>query len=305
MTGVPPGVVWIASWPKSGNTWMRVLLTGLIAGDGPLDINDLPGQDLFVGGREHFEDAALVGADLLTQAELLRIRATVQDWIVDRVRDAQFWKTHDPFAAADGAHVLGTRARAAIYLLRDPRDVVISLRHHLQEPLDQCVDRILASDCQPMMNMLVAPWWGRWDDHVDGWTTQTLIPTIAVRYEDLIVDTAGRLLDVARFLGIPADAAAARGAADRTRFEELRRQEAERGFRERMPGQRAFFREGRAGQWREVLTADQVRRIEQAFAPTMRRWGYALSEPGAEVAPAGANGMADGVRPGPGGYGNG
>ena len=108
------------------------------------------------------------------------------------------------------------------------------------------------------------------------WLEQTDIPVLLVRYEDMQADAAAVLRRVLDFAGRPATEDEIRRAVAYASFDELRRQEDDRGFREapRPWSGGTFFRRGEAGAWRDELTAEQVARIEAAHAGMMRRLGY-------------------------------
>jgi len=276
MAEFPPGLVWLASYPKSGNTWLRVLLANLMAGrDEPADINNLSEEETLLG-RWRFGDDTLVDADLLHWRELERMRPMHCDFAAAGLACLSFCKTHDRFLGRAGEPVLGMRARGAIYAVRDPRDVAISLSHHNSVNLEQAI-HIMADPMRrstvdgPLVRYLL----GDWDSHVTGWTDQRLVPVKVVRYEDLRQDTAAVLAEIVAFLGARATTAEIGRAVVHSSLDELQRQETAKGFRETRPGQRRFFRTGRVGEWRDVLAPHQVRTIEQRFGPVMARWGYA------------------------------
>lgn len=277
MATFPPGLVWLASYPKSGNTWMRVLLSNLmLGGETPVDINNLS-EDETLLGKQHFTDDTLVDPGLLNWRELERMRRAHCDFVAAQLEKPFFCKTHDRFTGRDSAPTLGAGARAALYPLRDPRDVAISLAHHLAISMDKAIDMLEDDHLTFGGGQQVRHLVGDWGGHVTGWTEQRLIPVKAVRYEDLRADAVGCMTDVLAFLGVAATAAEIRRAVGHSDFAELRRQEAVKGFCECLPGQKRFFRAGRVGEWREVLTAQQVQAIEARFGPAMERWGYALS----------------------------
>lgn len=275
MASAPPGLVWLASYPKSGNTWMRVLLANLLAGrENPADINRLSEEESVIG-RWRFADDMLVDADQLNWREIERLRPIHVDFVADKTDKPVFCKTHDRFHGRSGWPVLGTRARAALYLVRDPRDVAVSLVHHIGRPMDRTIalmtDRSHLSGGGVYAEYLLGDWAG----HVSGWAGQDDIPTKVVRYEDLRADTVATLTDIAAFLGLEASAEEIRRAVAHSSLGELQRQEAEKGFRERLRQQERFFRSGRVGEWREVLNPVQRRVLESEFAEVMTRWGYA------------------------------
>ena len=276
-TVFPPGLVWLASYPKSGNTWMRVLLANLLTGTAePADINAL-GEDELLIGRWRFSDDMLVDADLLEPQELDRLRPLQCDFVAAGLTSPFFCKTHDRFARPDGTPVLGAAARCALYLVRDPRDVAISLAHHLGTGPDHAIALLFDEQARAASPKQLGYRIGEWAGHVSGWTGQTEMPVRVVRYEDLRRDTVAVLRDVLAFLGASTTEEDLARAIDHSRLEALQRQEADKGFRERQPGQKRFFRSGRTGEWRDVMTADQVRSIEQRLGPAMLALGYELT----------------------------
>ncbi|MFZ5746785.1 MAG: sulfotransferase domain-containing protein [Pseudomonadota bacterium] len=283
VTPCDAGVVWLASYPKSGNTWLRILLSGLVVRDGePADINALRLPWASVVSREKIEDHTLLDTGLLTDEEIDRLRPHVVDPIVGDAAERCYIKVHDAYRHVDGgAPLLGDpRGRAAIYIVRDPRDVAVSLSFHLGRSIDAAIaflnkpgatlgSRGHRSPTQ--VPQLLFDWSG----HVASWTEQSEVPVHLLRYEDLSADTTGALRAVAAFLGLDACdrvIAEAVGAAD---FSKLQRQERKGGFAERpSTATAAFFRSGRAGGWTEALTPEQNAAIVAAHAPMMERFGY-------------------------------
>ncbi len=290
--------VWLASYPKSGNTWLRMLIANLSATDGPVDINDLPERGGIASARGPFDFMTLIDSGLLTHDECDRLRPCVYEELArgadDDEYDAQdapppvrFVKVHDAYTLnADGAPLLaGARgADGAVVIVRDPRDVAPSLANHSGTDVDQAIARMgdaKSAFCEKhdrQHNQLRQQLLD-WSRHVASWLEQRDIPVLPVHYEDMQADAAGQLRRVLDFAGRPAGAdeiARAVGFAD---FAQLRGQELAKGFREapRPCKSGRFFRRGEAGAWRDELTPEQVARIEEAHAPMMRRLGYALS----------------------------
>jgi aryl sulfotransferase len=113
-----------------------------------------------------------------------------------------------------------------------------------------------------------------WSGHAQSWLNQAEIPVFVVRYEDLLADTSATFRGVLGFLGIEAGDGQVERAVANSSFQELKRQESEQGFREASAAGTPFFREGRAGAWRNVLTPAQVEALESVNAPTMKQLGY-------------------------------
>lgn len=290
--------IWLASYPKSGNTWFRMLVANLSATDGkPVDINDLPERGGIASARGPFDYLSLIDSGLLTHDEIDCLRPRVYEELArgaaddeyDKAQDAptvRFVKVHDAYTLTPkGEPLLGGRrgADGAIVIVRDPRDVAPSLANHNRANIDDAIalmnDQQAAYCTKPgrLHDQLRQKLPG-WSGHIASWLDQTDVPMHLIRYEDMQADTIGTFRRALDFAGRPASDEGIRRAAGYADFAELRRQETDKGFREtpRRPGG-LFFRRGEVGAWRDELTAEQVARIEAAHAPMMRRLGYELA----------------------------
>lgn len=286
--------IWLASYPKSGNTWMRMLIANLSAdGDTPIDINALPERGGIASARGPFEHHTLIGSDLLTPDEIDALRPLVHAEIAraepeepdeDPAALVRFCKVHDAYGYTPAGEPLlaGSRgAAAAILIVRDPRDVVPSLANHLGTTIERAIDFLNDPDA----GFCIAP--GQiqnqfrqrlpgWSGHAASWLDQRDLPIHVLRYEDLRAEPEIELRRALDFAGRGASPGQIRKAVALASFERLQAQEAEQGFGEapRGPTPRRFFRRGVAGGWRDELDAAQVARIESAHAPMMARLGY-------------------------------
>lgn len=286
---LPPGLVWLASFPKSGNTWMRILLANLVDDNGQAqNINALAIRNGIANSRALFDFHTLLDSSLLRPHEIDLLRPTVHDLVAEQPIANHVVKCHDCWRELDdGRPVLGYGARAAIYVVRDPRDVAVSLAHHMGGTPDDAIAVMSGADDPVQADRQLPYRQGSWSRHVTSWLDQTRVPLLCLRYEDLLHDTVGCLVRTLHFLGAPCPPERIERAVHHASFAELRRQEEAQGFRERRPGQPFFFRRGQAGDWRTSLSPEQVRAIETAHGATMRRLGYPLStEPLAHRSPA-------------------
>jgi len=288
---------WLASYPKSGNTWMRMMIGALAVPEGgEVDINDVPDRAGIASGRLPFDFHTLVDSSLLSHDEIDLLRPAVYAIQAagpyDEDRDAKalagtalarFVKTHDAYTRLpNGAPLLAGAqgAAGAVLIVRDPRDVAPSLANHNSIGLDEAIARMrnpanaLSAAEDRAANQLRQRLLG-WSGFAESWLAQTDLATIVVRYEDMQSDPAMALGRVMQFAGDPRPAEALARAAALTEFARLKRQETHAGFREaprRAKG--GFFRRGQAGAWKDELTHVQVERIEAAHGAMMRRLGY-------------------------------
>jgi hypothetical protein len=242
-----PDDIFLVSFPKSGNTWTRFLLANLRFPDQPAtwaNINRLI-PDPTVTTKKDF----------------------------DRMPRPRIIKSHECF---------DPRYPRVVYIVRDPRDVVVSQYHYHRKirkieddsPMEKFVTRFLAGETCPH---------GSWGQNVSTWlTTSEGNPRfLLLRYEDLVADTARELAKVVAFLDLSAGPeqiaqAVERSSADRMRQLEKRQPDKN----ELMKGSRkdlSFVRAAGSGGWRSDLPAPMVAQIEAAWGSLMQHLGYELS----------------------------
>ncbi|MEM9099670.1 MAG: sulfotransferase domain-containing protein [Pseudomonadota bacterium] len=264
-------IIWLASYPKSGNTWTRILLGNYLLSDKQaISINELSKvtktdvrQDLYdkAAGRpfvaNDFDDA-------------IALRPKVQRIIAAESQGHQFVKTHSKIERIGNVDlILPEVTAAAVYIMRNPFDVAPSFAHHTGQSIDEIIDnmtnpRMIFSSQTQIMEVL-----GSWDAHVASWLNAPGLPRHVMRYEDMIGDTEKTIRGLLQFLQVPVRDGPLRRAIRMSSFKELQKQEATRGFRERPQQVDKFFRKGRSGSWRDELTPAQVGRIREAFLPTL------------------------------------
>ena len=290
-----PRIVWLSSWPKSGNTWLCAMLTNYLADDDqPASINALVGRKGKT--RADLDDCLGVTSADMTDEEVARHLPAFREALAERLftarsieeqsrREPVFVKTHEAYRLP-GAAPRFPRAGAVgvVYLVRNPLDIAVSYAYHLNWPLDRTIARMNDPDACESRNAdgiypeLPEPL-GTWSDHVASWTEQTALPVHVARYEDLLTDPHGQFGAIVRFAGLERDGARLARAIEHCAFHRLRAQEAAEGFRERQPTAPSFFRAGVAGQWRSVLQAAQVRAVVDAHGDAMERFGYLPEAP--------------------------
>lgn len=275
-----PPVVWLASYPKSGNTWVRALLTAYV-GDTSIDINRLDGS-VIASARHVFDDAVGVSSADLDPQEVERLRPHVYRHQAAAATGPLLMKVHDAYrTTSDGQPLFPPDiTRSAVYIVRHPADVALSLAHHSNVSIDEAIDRMAREDFvfSPSAGRLdeqLPQRLGSWSHHVTSWVSQSVIPVRLVRYEDLLSDGAVTLAGLVGAVGAAAVASRVERALDVCRFDRLRTQELERGFKER-PGSAKglFFRRGQAGSWRDEMSQAQYARVAAAHERVMERLGY-------------------------------
>jgi hypothetical protein len=287
-------IVWLASYPKSGNTWLRVLLINYLRdADAPADINALGegGQFASAGTRRWFDEQVGVEASALEPAVIDRLRPEVYRRLAREATDELYIKVHDAWRRTDSGEAMFPPdvTKGVVYIVRNPLDTAVSFAHHSRVSVEQAV-RWLCDPSHCLGNPLTGldeqlrQVLGSWSNHARSWLDHSGLPCHVVRYEDLWRDTEGAFGKVLGFCGLPYDPSRVRKAVAFSSFAELERQEREHGFRERSPAaDGGFFRRGEVGAWREELPAELAQRLEAAHGATMRRFGYPIEVITAEV----------------------
>jgi hypothetical protein len=279
------GIVWLASYPKSGNTWLRVFLSNYWRdAPEPAHVNalDVPG---IASSRVLFDRTLGLESERLPPDEIERRRPELYRTLAARSVEPVHLKVHDAYTfLPDGRPLLPPEATAAaVYLVRNPLDVAVAGAPFVAQDLD-VVASALADDalvlCRVGERMAELPPQVpqrllSWSRHVLSWVDRTEFPVHAVRYEDLTSRPVESFAGIVRFLGLAVDEERVRRAVAHSRFEVLQGQEARDGFEERPAEARSpFFRRGMAGAWRDELPSAQVARIVADHGTVMRRFGY-------------------------------
>jgi hypothetical protein len=270
-------IVWLASYPKSGNTWIRAFLANLIANrSDPVPLNDLAHYCEDEARPELFSTAAGRPSTELGIDEIAALRPRVHALIASNARGTRFVKTHNGAGSLDGHPLHNPEVTAgAIYVVRNPLDVAVSMTHHFGLSLDEAIERLANEEVATLNDaMFVMQFLGSWSQHVRGWADQAGERVLVLRYEDLVEKPAKHFAKVARLVGIGQDRARIERAVKHAAFGTLSSLERKHGFVEASDKASRFFRSGRMNQWREAMGREQVARVVDAHREMMLRFGY-------------------------------
>ena len=276
------GIIWLASYPKSGNTWLRAFLANYLANaQRPLPINDLPNHILGDNMITHYVQYSGLKPEQLDRQTVARLRPRVHRWLAASRAEDVFVKTHNAIARIDDVPLITPEATAgAIYVVRNPFDVAISFSHHYQVSLDRAIESLAEPNYfLPAQSSQVEQYLGSWGRHVTSWTKAPGLTRHVMRYEEMTAAPLKVFSDLVRFLGLPADMGRLTRAVQFSDFKELSRQEQSIRFVESRPdGKTKFFREGRSGQWRELFSPAQIDRLTEAHRPVLLELGYLAAD---------------------------
>jgi hypothetical protein len=272
----PRTLVWLASYPKSGNTWLRAFLANyFIEGAEPVSINEMQKVSFGDSSAPAYADLGHCNPMMLTPAQVAALRERHLERVSGNA-PTNFVKTHNANIRLSGRWLIPPRlTRAAVYIIRDPRDMVLSYADHFDLDLAAAAAVIASPQNRvPTNSRTVMQFLGNWSDHVRGWVRARDFRVLPLRYEDMLADPASQFERVLRLIGAPVDAGVLAQATRFSSFEVLAAQEAAAGFREKGGTQARFFRKGVRGQWRDALPEDIVARIAADHGEVMKRFGY-------------------------------
>lgn len=296
---MPPtkGIFWLASYPKSGNTWFRIFLANLFSTpEMPFDLNHI--NTGAIASCRHWIDETL-GFDSadLSFDEVDLLRPAVYEWQAEQMSKVGFHKIHDAFTYTDSnVPLIPTEGcLGALYFIRNPLDVAISFANHSCCSIDEAITRMgdkTFSFCggpykqhNQLRQSLLS-----WSMHVNSWVEANPMNRLVVRYEDMKLKSLETFTKAAHFLRLDVSSDAIQCALDNARIDKLQAAEDALGFKEKSPLVAHFFRKGIVDDWKNTLSSEQIERIINDHSETMRVYGYVddynkpvLCEPKGEI----------------------
>jgi hypothetical protein len=270
-------LIWLASYPKSGNTWMRAFLHNLLRNpDKPVPPNELNKFTLGDSQYAWFKLFTDKPATELTLEELAELRPKVHRAMMGAHPDSVFVKTHGYLGVSCGTAIHTMECTAGgIYIVRNPLDVTLSYADHFGLSVDEAIESMASEGgISAATDVQLPEFLNSWSTNVKSWT-QFPNPRLHVaRYEDMLDKPVKTFAGVARFLGLDPPRARIEKAVRFSSFKTLKKQEEEMGFIERSVHSKSFFRAGKRDQWKSQLSEDQVRRIVEYHREQMQRFGY-------------------------------
>jgi len=273
------GIYWLASYPKSGNTWFRILLANILNGTNtPLNLDNLDGS--MASSRAWINNALGFDSTYLSDDELDQLRPAIYSWYAKQDTKINYHKIHDAYTYIDTAEPLipASGCLGAIYIVRNPLDVAISFAHHSNISIDMMIELMghpsLAVPIDINRHKQLRQKLLSWSHHVNSWKSASAINVLVLRYEDMLLAPFETFKKGIAFLNVDVSDADLQRAIDNTSFNKLQQQEIEKGFKEKSRVANRFFRKGIAGDWENTLTATQVDKLIRDHGEVMYQHGY-------------------------------
>ena len=283
-------IIWIASYPKSGNTWIRSLLASyLFSKNGNFNFNLLKHINQF--------SAEILSSDTAKNQDLED--KISKNWIpnqelINRDKKIHFLKTHNALCTINNNKFTDELNTAAcIYIVRDPRNLVTSLSHHYDLNYENALEFITnkrkiifpkalntKNDRHNDFNFI-----SDWSGHYNSWKNISFCPIKIIKYEDLLSDTKNVFISILKFiskfikLDLDLKDQKINNAVKTTNFDNLRILDDKENFEESVISTKKnkkvkFFNLGKDNDWRKLLEKSLVLKIEEKFQKEMNELNY-------------------------------
>ena len=287
-------IFWTASYPKSGNTWLRLILCGIFfTNNGNLQnldiLNNIPKLDTFENfkfiKKLSLKDYKTIFSN--TEYDHESTSTLAKYWLesqkkINKDKRINFFKTHNArLKFKNFVYTNELTTSGFIYIYRDPRDIVISYSKHLNKDLDSTINFIKNNNIieNKKTKNRMPEFIYNWQDHYRSWKNFIKVPSLFIRFEDLLYDPEKEINKIILFfksnykIEILNENQKIKNIIKSTNFENLQNIEKKLGFIEKSEYSK-FFREGSCGQWKKKLDKKQIISIENAFEKLMVELNY-------------------------------
>lgn len=278
-------IVWLTSYPKSGNTWFRMFLSNYLKNsDNPASLEEIEVTPIASSAID-FEEIVGLNPFELTAEEVDFWRPDMYRILSDEYaknRETCYKKVHDAYTMNANKNPLFPEevSKCAIYFVRNPLDVCVSFANHSASKIEKTVELVLnenaslAGKKSGQLRQILKSW----KSHIKSWQSQSLIPIHFVRYEDMLQKPIETFECIIRFLELEYDENRLKKAILNSDFKLLQQMEKEKGFKEKTQQSKSFFWKGKIGNYKDYLSPEQISRIVEYNYDTMREFEYINKE---------------------------
>ena len=276
-------IIWLASYPKSGNTLLRSILSSYFySEEGDFNFENLYKISQFPA-IDHF---LRLGVNIEDEAEVYKNFINAQN-LINENRKAKFFKTHSRLCQMYGTNFTDLKnTLGVIYIVRDPRNVVTSFAHHYNLNIDKATEALFDEKrfmIKTEKNCSVSL--GSWDSNYKSWKElEKKNKYLLVKYEDLIGKKKSTMLKIFKFLDkiglkLSIDMVKLNKAIKSTDFDKMKNLERKETFHEAVVDEKTgkrktFFNLGPGNDWRRLLDDKIKIKLEKAFEKEMIELEY-------------------------------
>ena len=276
-------IIWLASYPKSGNTFLRSLLASYFYSEnGDFEFEQLKKIEQFPV-NENFEK---IGININDKFEVAKNYIKAQEEI-NKTKKLSFWKTHSSFCKLYNKYNFSDlkNSLGVIYIVRDPRNVLSSFARHNSKSINETVELLTNDLATGNEKNEVEVYLGSWNFNYNSWKVfKNSNRYLLIRYEDLVSDTENVYIKILRFINdlsklkSPININKIRKVVKSTTFSRMKKLEEEQGFEESKVNDLGktvkFFNLGPENNWKNLLSSQIIKKIENKFNKEMLELGY-------------------------------
>lgn len=280
-------IIWIASYPKSGNTWLRALLSSYYYSEKGLFEKKLLNYTGQFPEKSHFKyfnyDQTIV-----TETSKYWIKAQK---IINEKKQIRFFKTHNFFGQINGNSFTDkNNSLGCVYIIRDPRNVITSLKNHYELNYNEALNFMMSEkkylyDYHKTNDYSDFQFISSWEKNYQSWKMQNEIPVKIIRYEDLIEKTFATFEEVLGFINSitknndSINKAKLKNAIKSTEFNKLKKIENTVGFDESVLSHNKkdkinFFHLGPANDWNNLLPEELKIKLNNSLKNNLLEFNY-------------------------------
>ena len=279
-------IIWIASYPKSGNTWLRALLASYyFTNEGSFSLSLLDKIDAFPSDKffKEYND------------QFSKVEDTSKYWLkeqekINKKNKITFLKTHSAICKINGNSFTNKEnSIGAIYIVRDPRNVITSISNHYQISIEDAF-QFMKDEKRGIINKKDGRYLGfqavwSWSINQKTWVENNLFPVLVIKYEDLLKETYNTFRKVIEFINKISNSSKifnkskGKNSIKNTSFEKLQRMENDHGFAEAINKKETnkkikFFNLGQKNNYKNLLSQDLITKMNEFYKEELIKFNY-------------------------------